>query len=158
MVKIYALFNPLNGCVFYVGASIEPKKRFSSHITANHWSPVTHRYKQIMMLREKGMLPELMILDECEKIDTRFWEEFYIELFKSWGFKLTQNKASAYMINDRQKITVPTSFIKISTEVYKEMMDYISPWGVGKGFIEMAIREKLVRDKANKISNLYQES
>jgi len=71
MTKIYILER--NGVPFYVGKTLqEIKERF-----------YTHKDK-----KENSKIVEIDCVDDNE---WRFWESWYIELFKSWGFKL-ENK------------------------------------------------------------------
>jgi hypothetical protein len=71
MTKIYILER--NGVPFYVGKTLqEIKERF-----------YTHKDK-----KENSEITEIDCVDDNE---WRFWESWYIELFKSWGFKL-ENK------------------------------------------------------------------
>ncbi len=92
-VKIYALINPITNIVFYIGASKYPKGRLSQHYRTA--TPKSFANRSL----EKRTPPELLILDEVEYEEVRFYEEFYIELFKSWGFKLDQKKTSGYQKN-----------------------------------------------------------
>ena len=71
MTKIYILER--NGVPFYVGKTLqEIKERF-----------YTHKDK-----KENSEITEIDCVDDNE---WRFWESWYIELFKSWGFEL-ENK------------------------------------------------------------------
>ena len=71
MTKIYILER--NGVPFYVGKTLqEIKERF-----------YTHKDK-----KENSEIFEINCVDDSE---WRFWESWYIELFKSWGFEL-ENK------------------------------------------------------------------
>lgn len=71
MTKIYILER--NGVPFYVGKTLqEIKERF-----------YTHKDK-----KENSKIVEIDYVDDNE---WRFWESWYIELFRSWGFKL-ENK------------------------------------------------------------------
>jgi predicted GIY-YIG superfamily endonuclease len=71
MTKIYILER--NKVPFYVGKTLqEIKERF-----------YTHKDK-----KENSKIVEIDCVDDNE---WRFWESWYIELFKSWGFKL-ENK------------------------------------------------------------------
>jgi hypothetical protein len=54
---------------FYIGKSVTPKGRLSEH------------------KRNFGSV-KLEVIDEVPTLEWLFWEKWYIELFKSWGFKL----------------------------------------------------------------------
>ena len=73
MTKIYILER--NGVPFYVGKTLqEIKERFYTH-------------------KDKKENSEIFEIDCVDDNEWRFWESWYIELFKSWGFKL-ENKNS----------------------------------------------------------------
>lgn len=93
MVSIYALINPLTSLVFYIGASQDVQARFYDHLSYH-----TNSYKssQIQSILNNKLRPEILILDTCEVKDVRFWEEFYIDLFISFGFELSQMRTSNY--------------------------------------------------------------
>lgn len=71
MTKIYILER--NGVPFYVGKTLqEIQDRFYTH-------------------GSKRKDSEIIEIDRVSDADWRFWESWYIDLFKSWGFKL-ENK------------------------------------------------------------------
>lgn len=72
MTKIYYLHRG-NNIPFYIGKTISEKDRKYHH--KNKWG------KDVI----------LEIIDEVPTEEWRYWEEFYISLFKQWGFKL-ENK------------------------------------------------------------------
>ena len=90
MTKIYILEK--DGVPFYVGKAKDTIRRKHKHYNTY------------------GTNIELEIIDEVE--DWKYWEEFYIELFKSWGFKL-ENKnnggggPSSYTEEQKQKMRKP---------------------------------------------------
>ena len=103
-IFIYALINPVTNTVFYVGATSNIKKRLSLHKSGRYISK-TYKSIQIRNILEAGMEVETLELDVCygNDIDIRFQEEFYIQLFRSWGFYLPQlssSKYSRYLSND----------------------------------------------------------
>lgn len=71
MVSIYILINPDSGKVFYVGATQKPKSRLRQHC-------ITH----------KPMEPEMVIVDEVKLDEAKFYESFYLDLFRTFGFDL----------------------------------------------------------------------
>jgi len=97
-VKIYAIVNPLNDDVLYIGASIKPKVRYGQHVTGKFWDKNLHRYKEMVKMKLAGITPELLILDDVDFPDVRFYEEFYMELFKTWGYNIQQS-VSGYQTN-----------------------------------------------------------
>lgn len=92
MVSIYALINPINEKVFYVGATYYPILRLKQHC----WLADGSQYKNNIIERilKSGLKTEMVVLEEVEGIEeARNTEEFYINLFKFYGFKIPQNKS-----------------------------------------------------------------
>jgi len=90
MTKIYILEK--NEVPFYVGKAKDVTRRKHKHYTTY------------------GNNIKLEIIDEVE--DWKYWEEFYIELFKSWGFKLKNKNSggggpSSYTEEQKQKMRKP---------------------------------------------------
>ena len=69
MTLIYCLIK--DNTPFYVGKTRNPQSRFNSY--------------------KRQFNCEILILDEVDDSEWKFWEKHYISLFKSWGFKL-ENK------------------------------------------------------------------
>jgi hypothetical protein len=100
MVLIYILFE--NDIPIYIGKTNEPKRRLREH--------KVNLGKEIC----------LEIIDEVSKSDWKFWEQWWIELFGSWGFLLinrnrggggpqNQLMESKKLIGDKQRgIKKPT--------------------------------------------------
>lgn len=88
LVYIYALINPINNEVFYVGATINPHTRFLSHI--NSMSQCSTKRQKIIddLICKEKVEPEMFILDTSSIEDAGFWEIFYTDLYRSFGFKL----------------------------------------------------------------------
>ena len=98
-MKIYAIKNPISNEVIYVGASIRPQERFTVHQNGAEWNPNTYRHKQIRLMKAANIKPIMEILCECEILETREKEEYYINYFISLGHNLTQKKTSGYHID-----------------------------------------------------------
>lgn len=86
-VYIYALIDPRNNYVRYIGKANNPKERYKNHNNASR-DKNTHKRNWINNLRKSNLKPELIILDEVSIDDWKYWERFYIYLFKSYGFDL----------------------------------------------------------------------
>ncbi len=90
MIKIYVLEK--NDIPFYVGKAKDATKRKHAH------------------RRTYGLDIQSYIIDEVE--DWKYWESFWIEQFKQWGFKL-ENKnnggggPSSYTEEQKQKMRKP---------------------------------------------------
>lgn len=125
-VYIYTLINPIDNSIFYVGATAKPDARLYNHVTSRR-KDNTYKGCVIRDLYSNGMRPEMIVVDECERKDTNFWEEFYINLFISFGFTLNQNKYSGYTENNRESIKFSTRQCKngIIAELKKELGGYV---------------------------------
>lgn len=83
---IYCLVDPRTNQIRYVGKANNPKIRYKQHLNKKIKNYVHY---WIQSLNKEGQFPELFIIDEVPKVDWIFWEQHYISLYKSWGFKLT---------------------------------------------------------------------
>jgi len=94
-VNIYALINPINNSVFYIGCTHCPWVRLNQHISQSR-KDNTQKSIIIQEIKKARYDIEMLILDKCQVDNASFWEEFYIELFKSYGFDLKQAPISTY--------------------------------------------------------------
>jgi group I intron endonuclease len=86
-VTIYTLSNPLNNEVKYVGKTTQSlEKRLNGHLHKKGKSYVTSWIKS---LKNKNLKPIIEEIDIVDNDNWSFWEQYYINLFKTWGFKLT---------------------------------------------------------------------
>jgi len=85
---IYVLVDPRNGDVRYVGKSDNPNKRLVDHIRKSNNS-ITHKNNWIKSLIKDGYEPLIDVIDEVPNSNWGFWEQYWIDLFKGWGFDLT---------------------------------------------------------------------
>jgi hypothetical protein len=84
---IYGLFDPRTGTIRYIGKSNKPKERLKNgHLLSKR---KTHKTSWILNLKKEGLTPTLEILDIVKLSEWSFWEQYYISLYKSWGFELT---------------------------------------------------------------------
>jgi len=85
---LYTLNDPTTGEVRYVGKSDTPYKRFTQHLSKSKKNN-TYKNNWISSLINEGKKPILQIIDVVETSQWGFWESYWISLFKTWGFKLT---------------------------------------------------------------------
>ena len=142
MTKIYILER--NEVPFYVGKTLqEIKERF-----------YTHKDK-----KENSKIVEIDCVDDNE---WRFWESWYIELFKSWGFKLeNKNNGGGGCIthevtkSTREKISKAHKGIKkpFSNEhkinLKKSLQNKIVPHGFGEKISKKLKGRKITWDQGN---------
>lgn len=84
---IYTLNCPITGDVKYIGKTKRNlDTRLGEHI--KNISKPTLKNNWIKSLKSKGLSPDISILDEVSHSDWQFWEIYWIEQFKAWGFDL----------------------------------------------------------------------
>jgi hypothetical protein len=93
----------------------------------------SHKCCWIRTILQKGEKPHLWILDEVDIKDWEFWECFYIDLFKSYGFNLTNidkgGRGSSRISDEtRRKLSISKIGIKLS----QKTRDKMSRAGKGK--------------------------
>lgn len=85
---IYTLSDPQTNEVRYVGKADNLNIRLFEHIRkCKHGG--THKNNWIKSLLNKGYKPVIEILDIVSINDWGFWETYWINIIKSWGFNLT---------------------------------------------------------------------
>lgn len=92
MTFIYLLICPMDGLVKYVGKANNPKQRLKDHCLDFRCMDL-NKSTWILKLKNQGLKPELVVLEEVSVDEWKFWEEFYCHYFKSLGFIL-YNKRS----------------------------------------------------------------
>jgi len=85
---VYALLDPRCGSPFYVGTTTSPERRLRGHSAFNkgHHGP---RMDKVMELREAGLQPTMEILEASGSCVSKWLEQWYIDLYESWGFAMT---------------------------------------------------------------------
>ena len=84
---IYALIDPRNNHVRYIGKANDPYDRYINHFNSAR-DKNTHKRSWINSVRNDGFRPELLILDKVPLDKWQWWETFYISLYQTYGFKL----------------------------------------------------------------------
>ena len=87
MFYIYELIDPSTNEVRYIGQTVDAYERLYNHLEEAKYGN-SHKNKWIRKLVKNGMRPILNVIDEIES-DIYFWEMFYINLYRSWGIRLT---------------------------------------------------------------------
>lgn len=88
---IYGLVDPRDNEIRYIGKTIDISKRLYEHIRSAKKSKPgsTKKNDWIRKLCKHNLEISLIELDCVDIEEWQFWETFYIDLFKSWNFKLT---------------------------------------------------------------------
>lgn len=84
---IYSLEFP-EGNIRYIGKADNLKKRYQGHLSKINQN-TSHKNSWIKSLIEAGEKPVMNVVDKVPSKEWEFWEEHYIWLFRSFGFKLT---------------------------------------------------------------------
>lgn len=84
-VYIYALLDPGTEEVRYVGKTVAPKWRYRSHL---HSRNNRAKRKWILWLHERGLEPDMRILEECSFADADKRERVWIAEYLFRGFEL----------------------------------------------------------------------
>jgi group I intron endonuclease len=84
--QIYTLTDPNTNKIRYVGKSNNPTKRFYKHY--KYCEHKTHKNNWINKLISEGKKPILEIIDIVPINEWVFWEMYWIEQMKVWGFDL----------------------------------------------------------------------
>jgi hypothetical protein len=93
-VFIYALLDPRDGAVRYVGKSARLDERFQQHLHKKSTNP--HKDAWISQLRGLGMIPHLVLLEECLQCRWRQCERFWEVWFRNQGCRLININECGY--------------------------------------------------------------
>lgn len=85
---IYILIDPETNQVRYVGKTKNLKRRYNQHISECS-KLKSYKNNWLLSLKNKNIKPEMFVIDETEKDDWAFLEQWYIQLYRSWEYKLT---------------------------------------------------------------------
>lgn len=85
--NIYVLIDPRDNKVRYVGKANNVSQRYRAHLNRARKHQI-HKANWIKQLKEKGLKPQLEVIDVVPIDDWIFWETYWISQFKAWGFDL----------------------------------------------------------------------
>lgn len=90
-VFIYSLEDPETKEIRYIGKTVQKlEKRLIAHIyESNHKK--NHKCNWINKLRKRGDNPKIKLIDIVHEDEWEFWEMYWIEQFRCWGFNLVNN-------------------------------------------------------------------
>lgn len=84
ITHIYTISDENNN-IRYIGKSDQPKRRLHQHITIKSNQD---KYDWIQSIIENGSNPIIEIIDSVPVLEWHYWEKYWIEQFKVWGFNL----------------------------------------------------------------------
>jgi len=82
---IYALHDPRNWEIRYVGKADDPHRRLRAHALDRNRLGIRSLIEQLKVL---GLSLQLSILQRCDKSTWQFWEKFWIQTARNSGAKL----------------------------------------------------------------------
>lgn len=88
-VFIYALVDPLDNQIRYVGQSVDPTKRLLHHVLPSGLKEKNYKANWMKQLSVLGLQPKLIILEKTLDAFANDRERFFIRIYGSFGFKLT---------------------------------------------------------------------
>jgi len=91
VVFIYTLAHPITKEVRYVGKTNNFHARALTHVSDVNKGKITHKTNWLKSLFNKGLYAEMELLDEVLESEWIFWERFWINQFKVWGFNLVNH-------------------------------------------------------------------
>lgn len=125
-VSLYALCDPRTHEVRYIGRSIDPARRFRSHLRDRS---VSHRTNWITNLRRAGYAPELLLIALIDAAYANAYEVALIRRARDLGWRLTnltvggegqiilEPQKEAIRRANRARIWTPESRAKVSATI-----------------------------------------
>lgn len=89
ITKIYTLEDPITNEVRYIGMSKNPRLRLNQHVFESRNNKKTDKHKWIRSLLVMDLKPIVNVIDECCSSKAESLEIYYISLFRSQGFNIT---------------------------------------------------------------------
>lgn len=138
---IYALIDPKDQMVRYIGKTINPKTRLSLHIAETKTSD-HYKSRWIRSLLKRNMKPIFKILKICPLSEFTIYESEFIKFYKS--DKLTNSDETGQGNTSRKREIIEDAAKKTSKKVYQFDLDgnYIQEF-------------KSTRDAARKMNNSH---
>lgn len=149
MVYIYFLSSSLEpNNIRYIGKTHTLVYRLKKHLDS-HRLKVRLDYKNSWIKSVLGRGGKILIneLDYVPEQEWRFWEQHYISLYKSWGFKLTNSDMGGYG-NDITKEVIEKGRLKrIGKKRTPEQCQRISEACKGRKLSQEAIKNRLGKSR-----------
>jgi DNA-binding NarL/FixJ family response regulator len=89
---IYALVDPRDGRIRYVGKANDPQVRLRNHVKESRNGHSDHKARWVRLLLRENLYPQLLILEECYTSEWKERECFYIADFRAKGYDLVNAK------------------------------------------------------------------
>lgn len=126
-VFIYALKDPRNDSVKYIGKTSYLKSRLAKHVY-NRNQGNTHKNNWIKLLLSENLLPIMEVIEECDETNWEEKEIFWIAKYKEMGNKLTNSTdggegATITDENSKKKISEKLKGRKLSKETKRKISE-----------------------------------
>lgn len=121
IIYVYGLIDPITQELRYIGITVNPAVRYYDHIRkARLRLEKTYKSNWVAGLLEKGLVPEMYIIDIQPKATLEFWEQHYISYYRAIGCRLTNMALGGFhnSITDetKKKISNTLTGRKLSNE------------------------------------------
>lgn len=84
-ITIYFLSDASTGNIHYVGAT---KSSLKNRLKAHRWAVGS---RKLTALKASGIKLQIGKLDECAVSESAFYENYWIDQMRAWGFTLTND-------------------------------------------------------------------
>ena len=148
--NIYCLVDPISNLIRYVGKSDDTSIRLKEHIRKSKDSK-THKNNWIQSLLKKGLRPEILILDTVDVCEWEYWEKYWIDQIKNWGFNLTNIAEGGRGGNLGDIVNKKISDSKLGFKHSNETKNKIREFRTGSNHTEKTI--KLFKETRNGKNN-----
>ena len=151
-IYIYGLVDPRNNEVFYIGYTQYLKKRFNVHLNVDGYRREKNLYKDnvIRKILNSGLMPQIIILDSCEKkyneIQQKYEHELieikYIEKYKNKNIKLTNLTNGGEGGRTKLKPVYQYDENGIFLRKYESVNSVAESYGVGADIISKVVDQR----------------
>ncbi len=90
ITNIYTLSDPRDNKVRYVGKTNNLGRRYKAHLVLSR-EIKSHKKSWIKQLKILGLKPVMEVIDVVPISEWVFWESYWINQLKGWGFKLVNH-------------------------------------------------------------------
>ena len=102
---IYSLTCPISGEIKYIGKADDVKRRLRQHVYQSKNSD-GKKNMWIRGLMTEGLKPIMGVLDEVPLDDWGYWEDYWINQSKIWGFELLNKMSGGHGYGKHDKETI----------------------------------------------------
>ena len=137
--SIYSLSDPKTGEIRYIGKTYNHlRKRLYAHINECKGDNKSHKISWIKSLLSNNEIPVISTIDIVPTNEWEFWEKYWIDQFRQWGFNLTNIAPGGYDNSyiRSEKTKKKMRYSKLGTKLPEEHKMKISE-GVKKKFIDV---------------------